>query len=178
LGQRIAKYRLAEGGSPVERTEFTWDDTCLAERTDPDGTTTTWEYAPGTHRPLAQTDHRPSGRAAETSFLARLAEETAADHTPRFHAVVTDAAGIPTELVTADGAVAWRRRTSLWGTPIGAGAETGSVDCPLRFPRQCHHAETALHYALRRRSTRPSRWTIRRGSSNTSSIPRSTASRR
>ncbi|CAM5270990.1 hypothetical protein GCM10010345_60180 [Streptomyces canarius] len=146
LGRRIAKYRLAEDGSPVERTEFTWDDTCLAEQTDPDGTTTTWEYAPGTHRPLAQTDHRPSGCAAETSFLARLAEETAADHAPRFHAVVTDAAGTPTELVTADGAVAWRRRTSLWGTPIGSGAETGSVDCPLRFPGQYHDAETGLHY--------------------------------
>nr|WP_308406118.1 DUF6531 domain-containing protein [Streptomyces sp. TML10] len=146
LGRRIAKHRVPDDGSPAERTEFTWDDTRLAEQTAPDGTTTTWEYAPGTHRPIAQTDHRPAGPGTRTSFLARLAQETTPGDAPRFHAVVTDAAGTPAELVTVDGAVVWQRRTSLWGTPLASGAESGSVDCPLRFPGQYRDAETGLHY--------------------------------
>ncbi|MGW7529788.1 DUF6531 domain-containing protein [Streptomyces sp. NPDC054783] len=146
LGRRIAKSRMSEDGSPVEHVEFTWDDTCLAEQNTLDGMTTTWEYAPGTHRPLAQTDHWPSAPGSETSFLARLAEETTTDRAPRFHAVITDAAGTPTELVTEGGAVAWQRRTSLWGTPLSAGTEAESVECPLRFPGQYHDAETGLHY--------------------------------
>ncbi|GAA3152612.1 hypothetical protein GCM10010521_45410 [Streptomyces rameus] len=71
---------------------MTWDDTCLAEQTDPDGTTTTWQYAPGTHRPLAQTGHRPSGRAAETSFPApspRSYWRGASTHEPRITSAAT-----------------------------------------------------------------------------------------
>ncbi|OIK23048.1 hypothetical protein VT52_034915 [Streptomyces malaysiense] len=146
LGRRIAKSLLSDDGSPVEHVEFTWDDTCLAERSTLDGMTTTWEYAPGTHRPLAQTDHWPSVPSSEMSFLARLAEETTTDRASRFHAVITDAAGTPTELVAAGGAVAWQRRTSLWGTPLSPGTEAESVECPLRFPGQYHDAETGLHY--------------------------------
>ncbi|WP_229816322.1 RHS repeat-associated core domain-containing protein [Streptomyces lucensis] len=146
LGRRIAKGRVTEDGSLADRTDFAWDDTRLAEQTGDDGRTTTWEYAPGTHRPLTQTDHWSATRSSEKSFLARLAEETNADRTTRFHAVITDPAGTPTELVAADGSMPWQRRTTLWGTPVGAGAETGTVGCPLRFPGQYDDAETGLHY--------------------------------
>ncbi|WP_019982877.1 RHS repeat domain-containing protein [Streptomyces sp. Amel2xE9] len=146
LGRRIAKYRLDDSGSPTHRTEFVWDGTRLAEQTGPDGRTSTWDYAPGTHRPLAQTDHRPPTSAPSASFLARLAEETTADHAPRFHAVITDSVGTPTELVGPDHVVGWQQRTSVWGVPLPAPPETASVDCPLRFPGQYADPETGLHY--------------------------------
>ncbi|MFD5076864.1 RHS repeat-associated core domain-containing protein [Streptomyces sp. NPDC058371] len=147
LGRRMSKYRLAEDGSAADRTDFTWDDTRLAEQAGPDGRVTTWEYAPGSHRPLTQTDHRPAVRAAGTSFLAQLAAETATESDFRFHAIITDAVGTPAELVDADGDVAWQRRTSLWGndTP-GPAHDTESVSCPLRFPGQYADHETGLHY--------------------------------
>ena len=146
LGRRISKYRVVADSSPTDRTEFVWDGTRLAEQTGPDGEATTWHYAPGTHRLLAQTAHRPRVRTEGTSFLARLAEDTTADRTARFHAVVTDTVGTPTELVDPDGVVVWQRRTSLWGSPMPAIAETDSVDCPLRFPGQYADRETGLHY--------------------------------
>lgn len=146
LGRRIAKARVAEDGSLTDRTDFVWDDTRLVEQTGPDGRRTTWEYAPETHRPLTQTDHWPPTRTSEMSFLARLAEETNTDRTARLYAVVTDPAGTPSELVGADGAVPWQRRTTLWGTPLAAEPETGSVDCPLRFPGQYDDSESGLRY--------------------------------
>ncbi|MET8410505.1 hypothetical protein ABZV34_20810 [Streptomyces sp. NPDC005195] len=63
LGRRMSKSLLAEDGSAATRTDFVWDDTRLAEQCGPDGTVTTWDYAPGTHLPLTQTDHRAVTRA-------------------------------------------------------------------------------------------------------------------
>ncbi|MEU8903654.1 RHS repeat-associated core domain-containing protein [Streptomyces mirabilis] len=151
LGRRMSKCRLREDGSETDRTHFTWDDTHLAEQRAPDGGVTTWDYAPGTHRPLAQTTHRPAEVARGTSFLARLAEDTTADRTVRFHAVVTDSVGTPTELVSTDGNVAWQRRTTLWGTRYPAPTDDHeSVDCPLRFPGQYADPETGLHHNFHR----------------------------
>ncbi|MCQ4045922.1 putative T7SS-secreted protein [Streptantibioticus rubrisoli] len=138
LGRRIAKRRLAADGSAAETTTFVWDDTRIAEQTLNDGPTTTWDYAPGTHRPIAQTD-----REAPTdpnSLIARLGEPA------QFHAAVTDLTGNPTELITADGTVIWQIRTTLWGTPLPAPTADTNVDCPLRFPGQYHDAETDLNY--------------------------------
>ncbi|MFB9636609.1 DUF6531 domain-containing protein [Streptomyces spiralis] len=151
LGRRVSKHRVVEDGSVADRTEFTWDDTTLAERTAPDGAVTTWEYAPGTHRPVAQTDHRPSAPSANTSYLARLAAESDPAGTARFHAVVTDSVGTPTELVSPSGDLVWQRRTGLWGTRLPAPDERApTVDCPLRFPGQYADPETGLHYNLHR----------------------------
>ena len=147
LGRRISKCRMTEDGSVADRTDFTWDDTRLAEQTGPDGEVITWEYAPGTHRPLTQTDHRPVARSSSTSFFAQLAEETASDHPARFHAVITDAVGTPTELVTPDGALAWQYRTALWGSHFPSPTDdTATTYCPLRFPGQYADAETGLNY--------------------------------
>ena len=151
LGRRTAKYRLDEGGSTTGRTDFTWDGTQLVEQRTADGAVVTWDYAPGTHRPLTQTGHRSAEPAAGTSFLARLAEDTTADRTLRFHAVVTDAVGTPTELVSTGGDVAWQRRTTLWGTRYPAPTDDHeSVDCPLRFPGQYADPETGLHHNFHR----------------------------
>ncbi|MFE1451542.1 hypothetical protein [Streptomyces olivaceoviridis] len=54
LGRRISKHRVSKNGTETDRTEFSWDDSALAERTVPDGRVTTWDYAPGTHRPVAR----------------------------------------------------------------------------------------------------------------------------
>ncbi|WP_322734612.1 RHS repeat-associated core domain-containing protein, partial [Streptomyces sp. NEAU-H33] len=147
LGRRISKRREATGGRAASATDFSWDETRLAEQTGTDGRATTWAYAPGTHRPLTQTDHWSRTRTPGTSFLAQLAGETNADRTTRFHATLTDLVGTPTELVTADGEVAWQRRTTLWGTEFPTGAADGTaVECPLRFPGQYADAETGLNY--------------------------------
>ncbi|MEV0484970.1 DUF6531 domain-containing protein [Streptomyces sp. NPDC050508] len=147
LGRRISKSRLHADGSQDARTDFSWDDTRLAEQVAPDGNATTWDYAPGSHHPLTQTIHRPRQRTRSASFLAQLAEDTTADHTTRFHAIVTDLVGTPTELVTPDGELAWQQRTTLWGTRFpGPTDEMESVSCPLRFPGQYADDESGLHY--------------------------------
>ncbi|WP_341867963.1 RHS repeat-associated core domain-containing protein [Streptomyces misionensis] len=147
LGRRISKRREATDGRATSVTYFSWDDTRLAEQTGADGRATTWAYAPGTHRPLAQTDHWYRTRTPEMSFLVQLAEETNADRTTSFHAVLTDFVGTPTELVTTDGEVTWQRRTTLWGTEFPVGPEDWTaVECPLRFPGQYADAETGLNY--------------------------------
>lgn len=146
LGRRINKYRLAKGDSPTDRTDFVWDDTRLGEQTAPDGRSTAWDYAPGTHRPVAQTTHRP--HIAGTSYLTRLAEDPATADTASFHAIITDTAGTPTELVAADGHVPWQHRTALWGAcfPALTDSPASDVDCPLRFPGQYADTESGLSY--------------------------------
>lgn len=146
LGRRISKHRLTGVGATADRTEFTWDGIRLAERTMSDGQVTTWDYAPGTHRPLTQTDHKPLPRAQGAALLAELAQDTATGFSTRFHGVVTDSLGTPSELVTRDGEIAWQRRTTLWGTHFPAATDTTSTDCPLRFPGQYADPETGLNY--------------------------------
>ncbi|MFB0616113.1 DUF6531 domain-containing protein [Streptomyces sp. AGS-58] len=151
LGRRISKHRVTDDGRAAERTDFVWDDLCLAEQITPDGWVTTWDYVPDGFRPVAQTTHKPAPTPAGTSFLARLAEETNPEHSTRFHAVVTDAVGTPTELVSESGELVWQRRTSLWGARLPAPDEIASpVDCPLRFPGQYADPESGLHYNLHR----------------------------
>ncbi|MCT2591451.1 DUF6531 domain-containing protein [Streptomyces sp. N2-109] len=121
LGRRISKTGPA-GTSLI----FTWDATRLAEQSTQAGATTTWDYAPGTHRPLTQTDREPLTGSA------------------RFHAIVTDLTGTPTELLTPDGHLAWQHRTTLWGTPLPTPPD--GVSCPLRFPGQYADPETGLNH--------------------------------
>ncbi|SFE75530.1 RHS repeat-associated core domain-containing protein [Actinacidiphila alni] len=116
LGRRIAKQRL-DGDTVAAETVFVWDGARMTEET-AGRATTTWEYAPGTHRPLAQIDER-------------------------FYAIVTDLIGAPSELVDSDGGVAWRSTATVWDRGPVVGGRTG---CPLRFPGQYADAETGLHY--------------------------------
>ncbi|MFF5488796.1 putative T7SS-secreted protein [Streptomyces virginiae] len=117
LGRRISKQ------SPFETVYFTWDGTTLCEQT----TATvvlTWDHAG--LRPLSQTERR-----------------TDTDD-ERFFAIVTDLIGTPTELVDESGELAWRTRTTLWGTTIWNRDATAYT--PLRFPGQHFDPESGLHY--------------------------------
>ncbi|MEU7243779.1 putative T7SS-secreted protein [Streptomyces sparsogenes] len=145
LGRRTAKQRLAEDGTVIAQIRFAWDGTRLAEQTASDATTT-WEYAPESHRPLSQIERQtPPGPVGEASSVLRLTDTTPqTKYDARFHAIITDLVGTPTELVTPDGTLAWQHRTTLWGTPLPS--PPGAVACPLRLPGQYADPETGLNY--------------------------------
>ncbi|MEV5509361.1 DUF6531 domain-containing protein [Streptomyces orinoci] len=146
LGRRISKQRLTDDGAAMETTVFTWDGTRLAEQTTAEGRVTTWDYAPGSHRPLTQTNHRSLVRTAGQSLITRFADTSDPNETTRFHAIVTDLVGTPTELVSPAGELVWQRRTTLWGTHYPSVTDKASIACPLRFPGQYADPETGLHY--------------------------------
>ncbi|MDT9691002.1 RHS repeat-associated core domain-containing protein [Streptomyces sp. P9(2023)] len=117
LGRRISKQ------SALETVHFTWDGTTLCEQTTAD-VTLTWDHAG--LRPLTQTERRTDSTD------------------DRFFAIVTDLIGTPTELVSESGEVAWRTRTTLWGTTTWN--RSASTYTPLRFPGQYFDPESGLHY--------------------------------
>ncbi|SCK19392.1 DUF6531 domain-containing protein [Streptomyces sp. WMMB 322] len=132
LGRRAAKYRLDEGGSPIEAVYFTWDGTRLAEQSDTTtGVTLTWDHEGD--RPLTQYERKPLSQGQVDS---------------RFFAIVTDLVGTPTELVDEHGNISWHTRTTLWGATTWNRDATAYT--PLRFPGQYADPETALHYNLHR----------------------------
>ncbi|WP_435887525.1 RHS repeat-associated core domain-containing protein [Streptomyces antimycoticus] len=136
---------MTEDGTVAESVTFAWEDTRLAEQSTPEGNHTTWDYTPDAHRPLTQTDHTSLVREPGESLIEKFTGGDD-DTTPRFHAIITDLVGTPTELVTAAGDLSWQHRTTLWGTDFPSGASRSTVDCPLRFPGQYADPETGLYY--------------------------------
>jgi RHS repeat-associated protein len=136
LGRRTAKLRLADDGETlVERIEFTWDGTTLCEQTTtspdvPNPVTLTWDHQG--MRPIAQTERIASADAPQDEIDSR------------FFAIVTDLVGSPSELVDEQGDIAWRARSTLWGTTAWAADSTTYT--PLRFPGQYYDPETGLHF--------------------------------
>ncbi len=136
LGRRIAKQRLAADGETIlEQVAFVWDGTTLCEETTtsaalPNPVTLTWDY--DGLRPIAQTE-RITAAAAPQEEIDR-----------RFFAIVTDLVGAPTELIDEAGTIAWRTRSTLWGTTAWNADATAHT--PLRFPGQYFDPETGLHY--------------------------------
>ncbi|WP_070018781.1 putative T7SS-secreted protein [Streptomyces nanshensis] len=138
LGRRIAKQRLAEDGEVLDQTDFTWDRATLIEQTTtatnlPGTVTLTWDH--DGLRPLSQTER-----------ITDASSQNEVDS--RFFAIATDLIGTPTELLDEHGNIAWRTRSTLWGTTMwntGATAYT-----PLRFPGQYADPETGLHYNVHR----------------------------
>jgi RHS repeat-associated protein len=135
FGRRIAKERLdsVDGGREriVERIDFTWSGDHVVEelRSGADGVSrvTTWDRHPLDGRPLTQSIQE---QARDSMTNARFA------------AVITDAIGTPSGLISSDGELVWQRSANLWGldapgTPAGM---------PLRMPGQYRDAETGLHY--------------------------------
>jgi RHS repeat-associated protein len=140
FGRRLAKQRLGPDGAVVEETTFAWDGMLLAEERHTAAgrtTATTWDYRGGSAEPVAQTSR---------SWLADASAEII---DTRFHAIVADLIGTPTELVDSTGRVVWYQTTGLWGNRIAVSTQDGT-GCPLRFPGQYHDAETGLHYNVHR----------------------------
>ncbi|WP_323179423.1 DUF6531 domain-containing protein [Streptomyces sp. NBC_00198] len=135
MGRRVAKRRLGPDGVTVmEETVFTWDGPHLVEQTTRtaggvEEVTLTWDR--DGVRPLAQTERR-----------ATAGDQQRVDE--RFHAIVTDLVGTPTELVSEGGAVDWTSSTTIWG--LSTAGEDSGTGTPLRFPGQYYDPETELHY--------------------------------
>jgi RHS repeat-associated protein len=147
LGRRVSKQRLSSDGTVVEEYRFAWEDTVLAEQEHlvtgrSERAVTSWDYLPGTYTPVAQHSH------------TTLVDEPQEVIDRKFHAIVTDLIGTPTELVTPDGQIVWRRNADVWGGPLltvgSSGPAQDDPGCPLRFPGQYHDAETGLHYNYQR----------------------------
>ncbi|MFD0168189.1 RHS repeat-associated core domain-containing protein [Streptomyces decoyicus] len=139
LGRRIAKQRLSASGGVLEQTTFSWDETTLAEQTtttpgSPNAITLTWDHN-GLH-PIAQTER------------LTVANEPQQEIDRRFFAIITDLVGTPSELVDESGTIAWRTRTTMWGTTTWEAEATAYT--PLRFPGQYFDLETELHYNFHR----------------------------
>ncbi|MET9440134.1 RHS repeat-associated core domain-containing protein [Streptomyces sp. NPDC006610] len=134
VGRRVAKQLLADDGTTItEQVSFFWDADDLAEQTD--GTvSTSWDWNGPT--PVSQ-------RVRQTGPVGPDTSQHEIDE--RFYAIVTDLLGTPTELIDADGNIAWTQSTTLWGVPLEPAGDR-RVDCPLRFPGQYFDAETGLHY--------------------------------
>ncbi|MFJ5967630.1 DUF6531 domain-containing protein, partial [Streptomyces sp. NPDC093060] len=136
LGRRTAKLRLAsDGETVVERVDFAWDGTTLCEQTTtspdlPNPVTLTWDHQG--LRPLTQTERITAADAPQGEVDSR------------FFAIVTDLVGTPSELIDEHGDIAWRTRSTLWGTTAWAANSTAYT--PLRFPGQYYDPETGLHY--------------------------------
>ncbi|QZL07102.1 RHS domain-containing protein [Streptomyces sp. BHT-5-2] len=170
LGRRIAKERLGPDNRTVaERTDFTWDGTVLAEQVSyapaaTEAIALTWDHFGWA--PVAQTERklvaaRCPEAGTETGGGAGPVPDAASGTVPgcwpsdlsqapqsvideRFFLIATDLAGTPTELVSETGEIAWRTRTTLWGTLTWN--RTATAYTPLRFPGQYFDDETALHY--------------------------------
>ncbi len=136
LGRRTAKLRLADDGETVtEQVLFTWDGTTLCEQTTtspslPNPVTLTWNHR-GLH-PITQSERITAADAPQHEIDSR------------FFAIVTDLVGTPTELIDEQGDIAWRTRSTLWGTTTWP--TSGTAYTPLRFPGQYYDPETSLHY--------------------------------
>ncbi|MEU9446385.1 putative T7SS-secreted protein [Streptomyces sp. NPDC048304] len=136
LGRRTAKLRMAaDGETVVDRVDFTWDGTTLCEQTTtspdlPNPVTLTWDHQG--LRPLAQTERITAAEAPQNEIDSR------------FFAIVTDLVGTPSELIDEQGDIAWRTRSTLWGTT--AWTANSTTYTPLRFPGQYYDPETGLHY--------------------------------
>ncbi|MCL2582823.1 MAG: hypothetical protein FWE35_10240, partial [Streptosporangiales bacterium] len=144
LGRRVAKRHESgdsAGNRGPEETWFTWDGQLVAEqaRVSAGGQVKalTWDYRPGTYRPVAQVSRTLSDAAGQREIDRE------------FFAIVTDMVGVPQELIAPNGEISWSTaRTTIWGE-VNHGGDSG-IECPLAFPGQYHDDETGLNYNLNR----------------------------
>ncbi|MEU9988505.1 putative T7SS-secreted protein [Streptomyces sp. NPDC048045] len=140
LGRRIAKFRITADRETIkERLDFTWDGSVLCEQTTiaddlPNPVALTWEH--NGIAPVIQVERILTANASQNEIDSR------------FFSILTDLTGSPQELITGDGEIAWRARSTLWG------ATTWKFDAitytPLRFPGQYFDPESGLHYNFHR----------------------------
>lgn len=126
LGRRVARRREKrveiEGldepvWEPVRETEYVWDGLSLLHEIE-GGEVVSWIWEEG----------RLVGRISSSST----------------HAVLTDPAGIPTELTDAKGNVAWKGEIDVFGT---ASMDVENVTCPWRFGGHYEDPDTRLQHS-------------------------------
>ena len=147
FGRRIQKQCLkpVKAGA-VSRVTYLWQGAKVSEEwrtATEDGSAVEidrWHYKPATFHPIAK----------ET--LARTEIDPFALAESRFYPVVTDQAGTPRELFSADGDCVWQTKYTLWGEALGNSPGSGSspTDCSLRFQGQWEDEESGLHYNFHR----------------------------
>ncbi|WP_405928424.1 DUF6531 domain-containing protein [Streptomyces griseus] len=140
LGRRIGKHRIASDRETIlEKVEFTWDGPVLCEQV-----TSSTEFSNPVSLTWDYHDMRPATQSER--ILSQDSSQEAIDE--RFFSIVTDLVGSPRELIGEDGAVAWRTRSTVWGTTAWATDSTAYT--PIRFPGQYFDSESGLHYNLHR----------------------------
>lgn len=102
-----------DGPALVAQTHHTWS----AERNAYISRTTSWDYEPGTLRPVAQIECTAT-RDAPQEWIDR-----------RFHAIVTDLIGTPTELPIPPAASPGMPRPPGGGRPVSPGPEGTAACC-------------------------------------------------
>jgi RHS repeat-associated protein len=153
VGRRVAKHR-AGSRTPHDTVLFSWDGARLAEQVCPGtGEATSWDYEPGSFRPVTQRRRRqpvlPAGHPSGAGPAGGFDERAWSD--AEIASVVTDLLGTPTDLLAVDGArVTWTAQpaSTIWGAvddPTGA-----PRPCPLGYPGQYHDDESGLVYNLHR----------------------------
>ncbi|MFD9877445.1 RHS repeat-associated core domain-containing protein [[Kitasatospora] papulosa] len=131
LGRRFAKQRLTTDHQVAESTTYRWDGALVAEeRTG--RTALVWDYVG--LQPLCQREFKFDQDQQEIDR--------------RFFAIVTDLVGTPTELISADGSLAWRARSTAWGATQWN--KNSIAYTPLRYPGQYFDPESGLHYNFNR----------------------------
>lgn len=134
LGRRITKQQLTTNSSATpEGVRFAWDGSILCEQTTEgtlDPVSTTWDH--DGLRVLTQAEVRHSSDTPQ-----EVIDE-------RFFNVVGDLTTTPAELLDESGTIAWRTRTTLWGSTTWT--RNSSAYTPLRFPGQYFDTESELHY--------------------------------
>ncbi|MQY25039.1 putative T7SS-secreted protein [Nocardia aurantia] len=123
LGRRTSKRRIERNPNKQTETAFVWDGTQLIEQHGLKSDTS-WQYLPGTYRPITQYKH----------------------DTANTQVFVTDPSGTPSELIDSENGETSIITLSLWGRSARRTAE--SADTPLRLPGQYYDDETGLHYSI------------------------------
>ncbi|MBF9070398.1 RHS repeat-associated core domain-containing protein [Streptacidiphilus fuscans] len=142
VGRRTLKRRADAPAGSTEETRYSWDGDNLAEESTvlADGSLRirSWDWDLEGLTPLAQTEHR----SLYNHGGDRDSGLTEADAS--FWAIVSDLVGTPSELISADGTIAWASSADVWGRPLRPARD--DVHCPLGMPGQYHDDETGLAY--------------------------------
>ncbi|MET9622719.1 DUF6531 domain-containing protein [Streptomyces sp. NPDC006464] len=130
LGRRIGKQHTDATGQSREGVAYSWDGGQIVEQYDGINTLS-WDYLG--LQPLAQREARGA---------------TQDDTDRRFFAIIADLTGSPSELVSPQGDIAWKARSTAWGATQWG--RDGTAYTPLRQPGQYFDPETGLHYNVNR----------------------------
>jgi RHS repeat-associated protein len=118
-----AFFRRVTKSGPGQRVSFVWDGDVVLHETksyQEKHASVDWEFDPRGFAPV--------GRLSDGNQQV----------------CVTDIAGVPREVISRNGEVAWSASFTTFGR--GESALASTIDCPIRFGGQWFDAETGLHY--------------------------------